>query len=138
MKSGKDRPGWAVIVTLLAAAVFVAVAFLLLTGCASSKPVAGPEREIIYVGIEKPIPPPELEGISWDELLAQFQIRTLSREAIEADGSVLIQALTHDFLIVLDECRKAFTQRDASNAGRQVVIDAQAEAEAELERLRNQ
>jgi len=106
-------------------------------GCSSTKPTADPEVRIAYTPIAIPVPPAELSGISHDELWAELQTPGLTREEVALDGSVLIQALTHDLLILLEEVEYAINQRAAHNTARLTVIEAQKEAQAELERLRD-
>jgi len=105
-------------------------------GCSSTKPTADGEVRIAYTGILVPVPPAELSGISREDLWAELQTPGLTREAVALDGSVLVQTLTHDFLVLLEEVETSIDQRAAHNAARQVVIEAQKEAQAELERLR--
>jgi hypothetical protein len=137
VKGKKNHTVIAIIVWIVAILV-IAIAVLSLVGCASSKPVATPPVQIEYTPILIPVPGPELQGPTWEEFWADLQTPTLSRGAVEEDGSVLIQSLTHDFLICLDELKKAFNRRRAYNASRGALIEAQREAEAELERLRSQ
>ena len=106
-------------------------------GCHSSKPTADPVVRTAHVGVFIPVPPAELEGISHDELWAELDTPSLTLEAVEADGSVLIQALTHDFLILLGEVEFSINQRQAHNATRLTIIKAQQEAQEKLKRLQD-
>ena len=56
---------------------------------------------------------------------------SLTREQVEADGSVLIQALTHDFQALKNAYEQCKINEAALEAGRQHIIK-------EAERLRRQ
>ena len=110
---------------------FVLVGVIVMAfGCASTDSTFQ-APETIPVPFPIPVPPAERACNPAPSL----QVGLVTQEAVEADGSVQVQALTADIFNLSDLIIQNYNECVASNEARQIIIKAAKEAQAELERI---
>ena len=130
MKASTYRAIQIVLFTVLFA--FIIFCVLLASGCASSSALPTFQApETVPVPFPIPVPPAERACNPAPPL----QVGLVTQEAVEADGSVQVQALTADIFNLSDLIIQNYNECVASNEARQIIIKAAKEAQAELERI---
>lgn len=112
---------------LLSTIVYFFLVAMFSMGCKTCPPCV-PEIQTIEVAIPVPQPFPE------PPVLTDLDLMTpkLTLEAVEADGSVLVQALTHDILLYADMEVEVEQFMEALTAAREYLIQ---ERDAALRRI---
>lgn len=130
MKESTYRAIQVVLIVFLSAIIIGVV--LATSGCASSSDHPTFQApDVVPMPFPIPVPPAERTCNPAPPL----QVSSVTLEAVEADGSVHIQALTADLFVAVDLIIQNYNECRASNEARQLVIRAAKEAQEELERI---
>ena len=114
-------------VALFLAIVYIFLLAMFSMGCKTCPPCV-PEIQTVEVAIPVPQPFPKPPTLTELDLMTP----KLTLEEVEADGSVLVQALTHDILIYADMEVEVEQFMEALTAAREYLIQ---ERDAALRRI---